>query len=136
MINNNNDKNVFFSAAADTARSSIHKAGVCFVCPLLVNKAKKNVSFPETLPTLLFGSYSKFFGTSENFPSIFRVFWIIFMLLPMLKKFLKKNNSYLPTLKNMETFPETRHLIFWPKLPYTGNILVSVYFLKVKLGDP
>ena len=32
------------------------------------------------------------------------------------KNILKKNFAYLPTLKNIQMFPETRCLFFWPYL--------------------
>ena len=61
----------------------------------------------------------KKFGTLDNFSSIFRVFWMIFVLF-LYKNFPQKN--CLPTNpKNIETFPETRHLFF---LPYCFGCLI------------
>ena len=71
---------------------------------LLNFRPKKNVSFPETLPTLHFlGPTLKYCLTSANFSSIFSVFWMIFILF-LYKK--KSKNFCLPTY---ETFLETRH---------------------------
>ena len=52
---------------------------------------KKNCLASQNLtdPTF-FGTYSKIFGTSENFSSIFRVFFMIFMLFLYKKKNSKK----------------------------------------------
>ena len=51
--------------------------------------------------------------TSENF-SIFSYFFNDFYAFPRDKK-RKKKFTYLLTLKEIEMFPETRHLFFWPK---------------------
>ena len=93
-------------------------------------KAKKiNVSFPETLPTqLFFGPTLNFVWTSENFSSIFRVFWMIFML------FLYKNNLSKKTLFCLPTDPkkywdilETRHFFLaWLVNQYLAHILSPV----------
>ena len=54
-----------------------------FAAPFIRQKKKKNASFLETLLTY----YSKLFGTSENFSSIFKVFLMIFMLFLYQKMF-------------------------------------------------
>ena len=64
-----------------------------------------------------------FFGTSKNFPSIFRVFWMILVL------FLYKMFFYLRTLKNIETFLETKHLFFWPK----NDVGITVMFQSFQI---
>ena len=84
---------------------------------LMMHHLLSFVSGNLTDPTFL-GPTLNYFGTSENFSSIFRVFWMIFMLSLCKKIFTKKKTNclptYIPTLKNIETFPETRHFFFWP----------------------
>ena len=55
---------------------------------VLPNKAhKKMPCFRKPYRPYFFGAYSKNFWDTENFSSIFRVFWMIFMLISK-KKFL------------------------------------------------
>ena len=66
-----------------------------------------------TDPTFL-GLTLQMFRTSENSSSIFRVFLIIFMrFLCIFFFFFLKMFAYLPTLKNIETFPKTRRFFFF-----------------------
>ena len=52
--------------------------------------------FRNPYRTYFFGAYSNFYGTSENFSSIFRIFLIISMLFLYKKFVLKKEFAYLP----------------------------------------
>ena len=70
-------------------------------------KKKKNVLFPQNPTNRTFlGPTLNIFGTSENFSSIFRVFWMIFMHFPY-KKTPKKyrdvcgNNTFIFSWPNM-----------------------------------
>ena len=73
------------------------------------------VSGNPTDPTFL-GPTLNFLGTSENFSSIFSLL-NDFHAFSYTKNFPNKKLPYLMTLKNIETFPETRHLFFfWPMI--------------------
>ena len=85
-------------------------------------KKKILVSGNPTDPTF-FGAYCQFVFGLRIFP-FFRLFLMIILLF-LYKKFYPKkkiinNFAYLPTLKNIEMFLETRHLFFWPRP--VGNI--------------
>ena len=102
----------------------VHVLWFDFFCSTL-DKAKKKrclVSGNPTDPTFK-GPTRNFLGTSENFSSIFRIFWMIFML------FLYKNKTFanLPTLTIIETFLETRHLFFLAYLR-SCKLLLDFFF--------
>ena len=80
-------------------------------------KKKKMARFRKPYRPYFFGAYSKFFWDIWELYFYFRVFLIIFMHF-LYKKFVpKKVFAYLPTLKNIGTFPETRHLFFFGLIP-------------------
>ena len=94
------------------------KVSVLNVC--LRQKKKCRVSGNPIDPTFL-GPTLKHFGTSENFSSIFRVFVMIFMLFLCKNLFPKKKKfAFLPILKNIEMFLETRHFFFF--FPYHFSV--------------
>ena len=95
-----------------------------------INKApppkKCTVSGNPTDPTF-FGPYLIFFGTSENFSSIYRVFIMIFMFFLYENIFptQKEVCLNLPNLKNIETIPEIGHFFFLPNETLKPFVLLA-----------
>ena len=89
-------------------------------------KAKKKKCLISGHPSFL-GPTPIFSAISESFSSISRVHvcLMIFMLFLYIRNFYQKKNStkfaYLLTLKNIEKFPETRHLFFFLPKSYLSR---------------